>query len=1008
MFDEQPKLPDQRKLEEEALRFWREREIFAKLRARNRGGPRFSFLDGPITANNRMGVHHAWGRTLKDIFQRFWAMRGCDQRYQNGFDCQGLWVEVEVERELHFTSKRDIEQYGAAEFIQRCRERVDRFSRLITEESIRLGCWMDWPNSYYTHSESNNYAIWHFLKRCHQRGLIYRGADVMPWCPRCGTGLSQQEMQDGYREVVHPGVVVRFALRERTREFLLVWTTTPWTLTANVACAVHPEAMYSRVEQGEDTYYLAARAADRVLTSEPAYEIKGALPGRELVGLVYTGPFDDLPQEREAAEAHRVLAWQEVAEDEGTGIVHLAPGCGKADYDLGREHDLPVVAPVDEAGRFGPDSGPFAGKGASEAADEVLAALRGRGLLYRCDDYRHRYPHCWRCGTELLFRLVDEWFIAMDPWREEIKAVAREVEWIPSWGREVELDWLQNMRDWMISKKRYWGLALPIWQCACGWFDVIGGREELEERAVEGWAEFAGRPPHRPWVDAVKVRCERCGGLASRIPDVGNPWLDAGIVPYSTMGYFDDRAEWERWFPADLVIEALPGQFRNWFYSLLTMSTMLEGRPPVRRVMGHSLVVDEHGEEMHKSKGNAVWFAEAAEEMGADLLRWLCAAQPLAQPLRFSSGKGEEVRDWLRTLWNVYHFLATYANLDRWPPAGCARGVPSHHAGGDPELAEGPPAGLAMPADPPPAAAPLDRWLTARTGQAIREVNSALESLDTPRATGALRALLDDLSNWWVRRSRRRFWKSGSGDDKRAAYQALHTALLTYSQLLAPFLPFTAEALYRKLAAPFGDQLPESVHLCAFPSAAAPADDPLLEECARARQVIRLGRAARAQAGVRVRQPLARAFVWLPPAGAAAFPHFAQDVLEELNVKALAFASTREQVGLTSAEEGGAAVGLDLQITEDLLREGIARDLVRHVQNLRKEAGLQVDQRINLWIETADEQIEAAWRAHESYLAGETLADRVLSGPAPPDAASSERRLAGRRVVLALSLQPPT
>jgi len=978
MFEEQSGLPEQSKLEKEMLRFWEERNIFDKLRARNRGKERFSFLDGPITANNPMGVHHAWGRTLKDIYQRYWAMRGRDQRYQNGFDCQGLWVEVEVERELGFTSKRDIEEYGVAEFVQRCKERVARFSDVITQESIRLGCWMDWGNSYYTLSDTNNYAIWHFLKKCHERGLIYAGEDVMPWCPRCATGISQQEMHEGYRDVVHPGIVLRFPLRERPGESLLVWTTTPWTLTANVAAAVNPEVTYLRVRQGRETLYVAASRAREVLRDEPAWHVERELQGRDLVGLTYSGPFDDLPQEREAAQAHRVIAWADVSEAEGTGIVHIAPGCGKEDYDLSHQEGLPAVAPIDEEGRFLPGAGEFSGRHAAEAADEVIRVLRQRELLYRVDDYHHRYPHCWRCGSELLFRLVDEWFIAMDPWRDEIKRVAEQTNWVPAWGREVEQDWLRNMRDWMISKKRYWGLALPVWRCGCGWFDVIGGRDELRERAVEGWEEFEGHSPHRPWIDAVKIRCERCGETAARIPDVGNPWLDAGIVPYSTMGYFDNRQEWEKWFPADLVIESLPGQFRNWFYSILAMSTMLEGRPPVRTVMGYSLVVDEQGEEMHKSKGNAIWFSEAAEEIGADAVRWLSAAQPIVQPLRFGFGRAEEVRDWLRTLWNVYSFLATYANVDGWPEPG-----------------EGPPSIEA-------ASTPLDRWLRARLAGAAEAFTAGIESYDPPRLTATLLALLDDLSNWWVRRSRRRFWKSGSDAEKQAAYGTLHSALVTFAALLAPVAPFTAEALYQRLRAPFGDALAESVHLLSFPTFRIHAgDEALVAECERARKIARLGRAARAESGIRVRQPLPAAFVYIRGESDAAIPHFEADVLEELNVKRIVFVPGRDQVGAAAAEDGDLAVGLDTTLTNDLILEGIARDLVRHIQNLRKQAGLRVDQRIALWIE-ADGAVDSARRAYESYVAAETLATSVNQGAIPQSAARTDARVAGQRVRFAL------
>jgi isoleucyl-tRNA synthetase len=383
---------------------------------------------------------------------------------------------------------------------------------------------------------------------------------------------------------------------------------------------VHPDAVYLRVRQGDAVYYLAAERVWDVLTPGAPSRVECEVSAHELVGLEYDGPFDDLPLAVEAAAAHRVVAWDEVSEEEGTGSVHIAPGCGKEDYDLGRELGLPVVVPIDENGTFVSSAGPYGGMAASEAGEAIVASLRDRGLLYRVDEYRHRYPHCWRCGSELLFRLVDEWFIAMDPWREEIKRLAREVEWIPAHGRQVELDWLTNMRDWMISKKRYWGLALPIWRCECGWFDVIGGKAELRDRAAAGWEDFVGHSPHRPWVDGVKVRCPKCGELAGRIPDVGNPWLDAGIVPYSTMGYFEDREEWERWFPAELVVECLPGQFRNWFYALLAMSAMLEGRCPVKTIVGYESVLDEAGEEMHKSKGNAIVFSEAGVSDGGERL----------------------------------------------------------------------------------------------------------------------------------------------------------------------------------------------------------------------------------------------------------------------------------------------------------------------------------------------------------------------------------------------------
>lgn len=1024
MFQEQSGLPNQVELEKEMLQLWEERYIFDKLRGQNRNGKRFAFLDGPITANNPMGVHHAWGRTLKDLYQRYWAMHGRELRYQNGFDGQGLWVEVEVERQLGFKSKREIENFGIARFVEQCKERVAHFSKVITDESVRLGYWMEWENSYDTTSPENNYAIWRFLKKCHERGLVYLGKDVMPWCPRCGTGLSQQELSEGYKEVVHPAMVVKFPLVGREKEFLLVWTTTPWTLTANVAAAVNPNQTYAKLRQGEEVYYLAEARVGEVMEFDEPWQVEDKLAGSELLGLSYESPFSDLPLQQEAlggvreprpqrtsesrvgqdlvscswdgaggkllpndsnSSTHRVIPWEEVSEAEGTGIVHIAPGCGKEDFELGKAHGLPVVEPIAEDGTFYSGAGPFAGMNASRVAGLVQEVLQEKGLLYRVDDYRHSYPHCWRCGAELLFRLVDEWFIAMDSWRQEIMALVDQIEWVPSYGRELELDWLRNMHDWMISKKRYWGLALPIWRCKCGWFDVIGSKEELEARAVEGWEEFEGNTPHRPWVDAVKIKCEQCCQLANRIPDVGNPWLDAGIVPYSTMGYFDDRQYWEEWFPAELIIESLPGQFRNWFYALLAMSAMLEGRAPFKTLVGHQSVLDVRGEEMHKSKGNAIWFSEAAEQIGADMVRWLCVSQPLTQPLHFGLERAEEVRAWLRTLWNVYSFLATYANVDGWPwQKVCSKigtGTNFEH-----ELA----------------GASLDRWLEARLAVATEEVSSGVEAYNPARATSALLALLDDLSNWWVRRSRRRFWKSGSGEDKMAAYATLHQALLTFSRLLAPFMPFSAEALYQRLVMPFGDKYPESVHLCKWPESVATTEGKaLLTEADLAREVIRLGRAAREKAGLRVRQPLATAFVILP--GKSALPHFEQDVLEELNVRQIKFMTDAAELGPAYLEGNGLAVGLDTNLTEELLREGIVRDLVRHIQTLRKQAGLRVQDHIRLWIDAqGSTEVEKALAQYRDYIAAETLAAELAAGPVPGEVTVSQVRLAGQRVGLAL------
>jgi isoleucyl-tRNA synthetase len=593
-------------LQRDVLGFWTRHDVFGQLVAKNRGGPRYSFLDGPITANNPMGVHHARGRTYKDLFQRYRAMRGFEQRFQNGFDCQGLWVEVEVERALGFHSKREIEALGLERFARACRERVLHFAAMQTQQSQRLGQWMDWDRSYVTMADRNIEYIWHFLDVCQRRGWLYLGRRVMPWCVRCGTSISQHEMLEAYVELTHPSVAVALPLVDQPGASLLVWTTTPWTLPANVAVAVNPELTYDAVADGDRLYYVAADARQRF---PRLGAVRERVAGARLVGLRYRGPFDELPAQ--AGIEHRVVAWDQVAAGEGTGLVHIAPGCGQEDFDLGRREGLAVVAPLDDEGKFLETFGPLAGRDALRASGDVLAALRSRALLYEQRPYRHRYPTCWRCGEELLFRLVDEWFIRVDELRPLALAANAEVRWHPEHMRHRMDDWLTNMGDWCISRKRYWGLPLPFYPCAaCGRVTVVGSVRELRERAADPAAVDAMPELHRPWIDGVAIHCPTCGGVVRRVAEVGDCWLDAGIVPFSTLGYLDDREHWARWFPADLVVE-MAAQLRGWFYALLVMSVTLDGHAPYRTVMAHERVLGEDGREMHKSWGNAVWFDDA-------------------------------------------------------------------------------------------------------------------------------------------------------------------------------------------------------------------------------------------------------------------------------------------------------------------------------------------------------------------------------------------------------------
>jgi len=1013
-------------LEHQILKWWKDTGAFERLRTKNAGKKHWSFLDGPITANNPMGVHHAWGRTLKDCYQRYHAMKGYELRYQNGFDCQGLWVEVEVEREMGYETKADIERAGLEYFINRCKERVAKYSKVQTEQSIRLGYWMDWADSYYTMSDENNYTIWEFLKRCHKRGLIYKGLDAMPWCPRCETGISEQERKEGYKNIEDIAVYIRLPLLGRENEYLLVWTTTPWTLSANVACAVNPELRYARVRQNGGVYYLAERLV-KALKGKGDYTIEGTISGKEMVGWEYEGPFDEFEAVKTTFAkknyVHRVIEWDGVSESEGVGIVHIAPGCGKEDFDLGKEFGLPVLMPIDEGGIYFDGYGSLTGKKAGEVADEVLESLRAKGLYYKKEKYYHDYPHCWRCSTPLLFRAVDEWYINMS-WRREIMEVAKQIRWIPEWGLGQELNWLENMGDWMISKKRFWGLALPIFECECGHFDVIGGKEELKKRAVEGWEEFEGHSPHRPWVDAIKIKCDKCGKLMGRIPDVGNPWLDAGIVPYSTVKYKSDPAYWKKWIPADLVLECFPGQFRNWFYALLSMSTMMEGIAPFKTLLGHALVRDEVGKEMHKSAGNAIWFDEAVEKMGADVMRWIYCGHNPTNNLNFGYGIGEQVRRRVfNTWWNVYSFFVNYARLDGFEP-------------------KTEPVAYEKLQD-------IDRWLLSKLSELTQVANKALAEFNAHLLVQQAEDFIERLSNWYVRRNRRRYWrpKSASDEDKLAAYQTLYRVLVDLCKLLAPVVPFLTEQMYQNLVRSFDSGAPESVHHCDYPEVDESVyDEKLAADMDMVADVVSRVLSIREGKQIRVRQPLRRLIVAVNDESRKVVKNFESHILEEVNIKKLTLVDSLDEyvryevkpnaksvgpkfgkemrtivelLAKESSKEVAQSVGrgesivlkkdakkweltaedvvvaqklaenlvvndgvepvliVDTAITDELRQEGFARDIVRHIQQIRKEIGLEIQDRISLWFESSQESVQAAINEHRKYICQETLCDEI-------------------------------
>src|SRR3989344_190660 len=639
--------------EKEILEYWKNKKIFDKLRMRNKDKKAFSFLDGPITANNPMGVHHAWGRTLKDLFQRYKSMQGYDERYQNGFDCQGLWLEVETEKDLGFNSKKDIENFGLEKFSKACRQRVEKFSKVQTEQSILLGQWMDWGNDYFTMNDDNIQSIWYFLKKCHEKNWLYKGKRILPWCIRCGTSSSKHEMSDeGYADLVHPSVYVKAKIKGRSNEFLLIWTTTEWTLLSNVAAAVNPNITYVKAKKGDEIYYIS-EGTSKKLGKE--YSIISNLKGADLVGLGYESFFPDI--EVQKGVKPKVIPWDEVGETDGTGIVHLAPNCGDVDYEIGNKLGLKILdVALDEFGNYNKGFGWVSGKNVKSVKKEIVADLEKRKLLFKIENYKHRYPICWRCKEELVFRLDSSWFIRCDEIRPIMKKEAAKVEWYPEHTKKLMQDWLDNMEDWNISRRRYLGLPLMFFECSkCNNIEVIGSLKELKEKAIDKKEVDKLPELHRPWIDKTKIKC-KCGQTVERIKDVGDCWLDAGIVPFSTIKYFEDKKYWNKWFPVELEIE-MRAQVRLWFYAQLFMSVVLEGKAPYKRILTYEEVRDEKGEPMHKSKGNAIWFNEAVEKMGADVMRWQYCSQNPQFNLNFGYGPAQEIKRNLLVILNLGEYI---------------------------------------------------------------------------------------------------------------------------------------------------------------------------------------------------------------------------------------------------------------------------------------------------------------------------------------------------------------
>jgi isoleucyl-tRNA synthetase len=1040
-------------LELEVLERWRERDVFAESLRRREGADQWVFYEGPPTANGPPGSHHVLSRVFKDIYPRFQTMRGYRVERKGGWDCHGLPVEIAVEQELGIHHKAEIEEYGIAEFNAKCRESVFAFLEDWNRLTERIGFWLDLEHAYRTLDETYIESVWWALAQIDARGLLYEGRKVVPYCPRCETTLSSHEVALGYRDVVDPSVYLKLPVLDG-EEQLLVWTTTPWTLPGNVAVAVSPNATYVKARVDGDAFLLAEARIGPVLGE--GVEILERFSGTELVERYdsYQGPIfaasDRVPGPLP------ILADEFVTTGDGTGIVHLAPAFGEDDYrvagssqrvpfDPRRPETLynPVLPDGTYDGRVrSRDGGSYEGRFVKDPAltRELIDELRTRGLLLRVEDYEHSYPHCWRCGTPLLYYAKPSWYIATSRLSDELLAANETVNWYPPHVKHGRFgDWLKNNVDWALSRERYWGTPLPAWRCARGHVHVVGSFAELAERSG---AELADH--HRPYVDDVSFPCphvaedegadgaHECGEAMRRVPEVIDVWFDSGAMPFAQHHFpFENQATFQERFPADFICEA-QDQTRGWFYSLLAVSTLTNpggtGAPrdaPYRNVVCLGLILDEEGQKMSKSKGNTVEPWLVLDTYGADAFRWyfFTSKQPW-DGYRFSAETiGEGVRLFLKQLWSTYYFYVLYAQasqseLGRATDAGGGSG-PASGGGAD---------------------AALDRWALSRTAATAGLVAERLDAYDATTAGRAIASLVDELSNWYVRRSRRRFW-----DGERAAFETLHTCLVTIAKLLAPFCPFMADEIYDNL-----DGELASVHLCDFPAAElAPRDEELEQAMALARETVRLGLGARGQAKIKVRQPLAEAVVVADGRERRAIERLTDVVRDELNVRSVRFVAAAEELGSYEVKanyrtlgplfgkemplaadaiaaldpahvaaavrdggkigiavggrdhtlspddviltmrapegysverEGAHAVALDLTIDEDLRREGRAREIVHAVQNARKSAGLQIEDRIELALAGDPALIDAAG-AHRDYLAGETLALKLELGP---------------------------
>ena len=1002
-------------------KFWEENHIFEKSMKEREGSPMYTFYDGPPTANGKPHIGHVLTRVIKDMIPRYRTMKGNMVPRKAGWDTHGLPVELEVERSLGLDGKEQIEGYGLEPFIKHCKESVWKYKGMWEDFSGTVGFWADMDDPYVTYHNDFIESEWWALKQIWEKKLLYKGYKIVPYCPRCGTPLSSHEVAQGYKDVKERSAVARFKVRDEDA-YILAWTTTPWTLPSNVALCVNPVETYVKVKAADGyVYYMAQALLDTVLSrlaeeGKPAYEILETYTGRDLEYKEYEPLFNFVQVEQ---KAHYVTCDSYVTLTDGTGVVHIAPAFGEDDANVGRKYDLPFVQLVDEAGKMTQETD-WAGTFCKDADKEILQDLEKRDLLFDAPKFEHSYPHCWRCDTPLIYYARESWFIKMTAVKEDLIRNNNTINWIPeSIGKGRFGDWLENVQDWGISRNRYWGTPLNIWECSCGHMHAIGSIEELKSMSDDCPDEIE---LHRPYIDQVTLHCPKCGGKMRRVPEVIDCWFDSGAMPFAQHHYpFENREIFEQQFPADFISEAVD-QTRGWFYSLLAISTLIFNKAPYRNVIVLGHVQDENGQKMSKSKGNAVDPFKALEEFGADAIRWYFYVNSAPWlPNRFH-GKAvtEGQRKFMGTLWNTYAFFVLYADIDGFDATKYKLDYDSLNI--------------------------MDKWLLSKLNTLIADVDDHMEHYRIPESARALQAFVDDMSNWYVRRSRERFWAKDMPQDKINAYMTLYTALVEVCKVAAPMIPFMTEEIYQNLVRSIDKDAPESIHLCSYPQANIDWVDKELErKMDELLQIVVLGRACRNSANRKNRQPLSEMFVKAPEALDGIYTEI---IADELNVKKVTFTEdvsgfisynfkpqlktvgprygkllngirayltdldgakameelrsqgslqfevdgspvalseedllieTAQMERYSSDSYGDVTVVLDVELTEELIEEGFIREIISKVQTMRKEAGFEVTDKIRVSA-AGNERIEGLMRAHEREICPEVLAEDMTLG----------------------------